>query len=113
MSAGSSKSTLSGQLNDTQTATNNGNVTEDFSIRGQDTSCPWTLAGSSGTDQYVHEFSTNDGSDWTALTTSYQTLATGVSASGTTDFDLKITIPSDTSCGDEQSVDITILAEEQ
>ena len=100
-------------LSDTQTATNDGNVTENFSISGQNTACPWTLAASAGNDQYVHEFSTNDGSDWTLLTTSYQTLATGVAQDGTVDFDLQITIPTSSSCDDEQSVDITILAEEQ
>ena len=104
------KSTLSGELNDLQTATNNGNITENFNIMGQN-SANWTLAGAAGTNEYVHKFSKDSGGDWTALTTDYQTLATGVVAtSGTQDFDLQITTPNSTAVYTEQSVDVTVQA---
>ena len=97
------------QLSDTQTATNDGNTTEDFNIEGANTA-NWTLANASGTDQYVHQFSINGGSSWTDLTTSYQTLVTGIAASGTKDFDLRIWLPSSTTYYTQQNPNVTIQA---
>ena len=112
LAVNTSQDTTSGNLDDSQTATNDGNVTENFNIKGQD-SAAWTLASSAGADQYVHEFCTSNcdtSPTWTALTTDYQTLATGIEASGTQVFDLKITTPTSTSSYDEQSVDVTVQA---
>jgi hypothetical protein len=103
------KSTLVGELNDLQTATNNGNVTENFNIKGQN-SANWTLAASAGADQYVHKFSKDSGVSWTALTTSYATLATGIAALGTQTFDLQITTPTSSTNYTQQSVDVTVQA---
>lgn len=98
---------------DTQTATNNGNISEDFNIKGQN-STAWTLAGTSSTDQYVHKFCTascgSAPTNYTALTTNYQTLASGVAASGTQTFDLYITLPSSSSSFTQQSVDAIVQA---
>lgn len=117
MPANTSKTTLSGELNDMQTATNDGNVTETFNIKGQNTVCPWTLASSSGSDQYVHQFCNDTDLDcsspptnYTALTTSYQALDTGIAQSGTVNFQLRITVPTSTNCYTQQSVDVTIQA---
>lgn len=113
-----SKDTTSGGTNNTQIATNAGDVAEDLNIKGQ-SSANWTLAGSAGSEQYVHSFcKTGSGSPdpcdasptWTALTTSYQSLATNIAASGTQRFDLKITTPTSTSATSQQSVDVTIQA---
>ena len=109
LTAGSSQDTTSSGLNDTQTATNDGDVTENFNIKGQN-SASWTLTATAGSEQYVHEFSTNGGSNWTALTTTYQTLATNIGVSGTVNFDLKITVPTSTNDYTQQSVDVTIQA---
>lgn len=116
----SSVSTLSGELNDMQTATNDGNITEDFNIKGQDASgggCTWTLAATTSSDQYIHEFCNDTDNDcttpptnYTALTTTYQTLKTGISTSGTVDFQLRITTPSSSTCFNAQSVDVTVQA---
>src|SRR3989339_877269 len=54
-SLGSSKNTVA--LSDTQTATNAGNVTSQLNIKGQN-STAWTLAGTAGSDIYVHKFCT-------------------------------------------------------
>lgn len=115
-----SKTTLSGELNDMQTATNNGNVTENFNIKGQNTACSWTLASSVGNNQYVHQFCNDTDNDcsspptnYTALTTSYQTLDTGTAVSGTVDFQLRLTTPTDSSCFNQQSVDVVIQAVQQ
>ncbi len=110
LAASATANTTSGGLNDTQVAENDGNGSESFNIKGQNTSCPWTLASSSGAEQYKHEFSVNSGSVWTPLTTSYQTLGSGIAVSGTKSFDLKITMPSSSSCATSQSVNVTLQA---
>lgn len=98
---------------DTQTATNNGNISEGLNIKGQDTAS-WTLSSSAGSDQYVHRFCTSTcGSaptNYTALTTNYQTLSASVAANGTQTFDLHITTPTSSSSFTQQSVDVVVQA---
>ena len=98
---------------DTQSATNDGNVTADLNIRGQNTAA-WTLAGTVGANQYVHRFCTTScaspPTSYTALTTSYQTLASGVTATNSQTFDLYITTPTSSSSYVAQSVDVTVQA---
>ncbi len=110
---GGAASTTADSINDSQTVTNDGNITSDLDIRGQNTAA-WTLAGSSGADQYIHQFCGEANCDsapvWTALTTSYQALATSIAAAGTKVFDLKITLPASSSSYTQQSVDVTVLA---
>ena len=94
----SQEDTTSSGVNNTQVATNDGNVVENFNIKGADAG-NWTLAGAAGANQYVHEFCRGDTGTcdatavFTALTTSYQELDTNVATSGTQDFDLQITTP--------------------
>lgn len=114
LAANTSKSTIATDLNDTQTATNNGNVAEDFTIKGQN-STNWTLSGTAGVDTYVHQFCvsscTTPPTNFTALTTSNQALGAGnVAASGTQNFDLRITTPTSSSVTTQQSVDVTVTA---
>ncbi len=118
LAVNTSKDTTSGSLNDTQTATNNGEAAEDFNIKGSN-SASWTLGASAGSEQYVHYFcTTGSGSPdpcdasptWTALTTSYQSLATNIAAAATKKFDLKLTTPTGTTATAQQTVDITIQA---
>lgn len=108
----SSANTTSSGTNDSQTATNNGNVTSNLNIKGQNTTA-WTLAGSIGADQYKHDFciTTCDSSPtWTALTTNYQTLASGVATSGTQVFDLRLNTPSSSTSFTQQSANVTVQA---
>jgi len=111
MSLGSSKSTIT--LSDTQTATNAGNVTSQLNIKGQN-STGWTLAGTAGSDQYVHKFCTASCStpptNYTALTVNYQTLSASIAASGTQNFDLELTVPNSSSTYTQQSVDVIVQA---
>jgi len=105
--------TTSSGLNDSQTATNDGNVSSDLDIKGQNATggTGWTLAATIGSDQYVHEFCTTDcdsSPSWTALTTSYQTLASGVAGSGSQVFDLKISLPSSVSDYTQKAVDVMV-----
>lgn len=106
---GASKDTTATGLNDTQTATNGGNVAEDFTIKGTN-SASWTLSATAGSENYKHEFSTNSGTLWTALTTSDQALASNVAAAGTQTFDLKITTPTSTAATSSQNVNVTVTA---
>lgn len=114
IAAGTSKDTTASGLNDTQTATNNGNVNENFNIKTSNATggTQWTLGATPGTDVFVHEFSTNGGASWTALTTadSYQALATGIAASGTQNFDLRITVPSTSSDYQQKTITVTVQA---
>lgn len=112
LATSATEDTTTSGLDDSQTATNDGNVTEDFNIRGQN-SANWTLGATAGADTYVHSFCTSNcdsSPTWTALTTSNQTLATGVAASGSQTFDLQIETPTSTTSYTEQSVDVTIQA---
>lgn len=99
-------------LDDTQTASNDGNVNQDFNIKGQ-SSANWTLAATNGNEQYKHEFCTTTCDTtpiFTPLTTSYQALAAGVAPAGTKAFDLKLTTPTATAATTQQSVDVTVQA---
>jgi hypothetical protein len=118
MTINASKSTI--ELNDMQTATNDGNVTENFNIKGQDATgagCTWTLASTNGVDQYVHQFCnatdydcSNPPTNYVALTTTYQTLKTGIPPNGTVQIHLRLITPTQTSCYGQQSVNVTIQA---
>jgi hypothetical protein len=100
----------------TQIITNNGSGAEDFDIKGQNASgggCTWDLiTGVPGQDEYKQEFSTNAGGNWTAITTNYGAMSTGIAKDGTVNLDLKITMPSISTCFQGQSVDVTIQASE-
>jgi len=113
LEVGTSKSTL--DLTDTQTATNDGTVTEDFDIKSTDATrgggTTWTLVtGTPGNNEFKHEFSTDSGSSWTAMTTSYASLATSVGTSSSEEFDLQITMPGSTDDYAEHSITVTVLA---
>jgi hypothetical protein len=118
LATNTSKDTTSGGLNDTQSATNDGNAAEDFNIIGQ-SSANWTLAASPGTNQYSHQYcKAGSGSPdpcdasptWTSLTTSYQSLGTNVASLSSQRFDLKLNTPTSTSATAQQTVNITVQA---
>ena len=108
---GESKSTI--DLSDTQTASNDGNTTENLNIKTSNAlnGTSWAIGSSPGANVFVHEFSTNSGGNWTKFTEadSYQSLATGVEVSGTVDFDLRITVPTD-SDSTQKNITITVQA---
>lgn len=115
-----SKDTTLGQLNDTQTVTNNGNVNETLLIRGQN-SDNWTLEGAAGVDQYVHQVCTagtgvTDPCDtnpvYTALSIVNQALPpfSVYTPTAIQKFDLKITTPTSSSVSAQQNVSVTVVA---
>jgi len=118
LNVNTSRSTLPAEENEMQTATNNGNVTVNFNIKGT-VSSPggWTLAGTAAENVYVHKFCNDTDLDcetpftnYTALTTNYATLDTSVANAGTVDFQLRITTPTVVSSYVEQDVDVWVQA---
>ncbi len=108
---GGQKSTI--DVSDTQTAKNDGNIAEDFTITTSNAAggTGWTLGSSSGINVFVHEFSTTGGSSWIKFTTadSYQSFVTNVAANTTQNFDLRVTTPS-SSDAVSKTITVTILA---
>lgn len=98
-------------IDDSQTATNDGNVSVDLNIRGTDTD--WTLGVTAGDETYRHDFciSDCDGTPtWVPLTTTNQPLASGVATSTSQVFDLRISTPTVTTTFTEQAVTVTVQA---
>lgn len=93
------------------TATNNGNVTEDFSIvSGNSTN--WTCGAAAGNNTFAMEAKGGDlGDTWTAINTS-KTLETDlVKTTGSVPFGLRFSAPTDTTfIGVQQSITITVTA---
>jgi hypothetical protein len=120
LSVNTSKSTAPSDLNDVQTATNNGDVVVNLNIRGQNAGgggCTWVLTADNGDDQYVHKFCNETDSDcsspptnYNSLTTNNQTLKNGVAVDGGVDFHLEIITPTLSSCFGEQSVNVIVQA---
>lgn len=109
---GSSKSTTNTGTDQTQVATNQGNVAETFNIKGQ-TAGGWNLASVAGSEAYFHRWCTTNcdsSPTWYSLSTGYTTLATGVAASATQAFDLLVGTPSITTDYSTHSVDVTVQA---
>jgi len=101
------------------TASNNGNVTEDFNIRGSN-STDWTLSsspdatGTVGTDQFAHRFdagSTFVNAEAAALdSVTYKSLSVDIVQSGNQDFVLQMNMPTSSSVTTQQSTDVTVQA---
>ena len=92
----------------------------DVDIKGDNTTggTGWTLSGTANTDNnYMHYFCndtdnvcTDTGSNYTALTTSYAVLDTGISNGNTVAFQLNILTPQVPTAFVQQSSVVTILA---
>ena len=86
---------------------------ETFNVMGS-TSTNWTLGATAGTDIYVRKFCTSTCAapltNYTALTTSYQTANTNVAINATTTLDLMINTPNPSTSFATQSVDVMIQA---
>lgn len=108
-----SRDTTTAGVNDSQTATNDGNITEDFNIMGTD-SAAWELADVAGSEAYTHGFCTTNcdvSPTWTQFNeTSYTQLANSISSSADQVFDLRLQTPTSTATFTQQSVDLTVQA---
>lgn len=111
---GATANTTSTGVNDSQTATNNGNVEEDFNIRAAD-STNWTLAATAGSEQYTMKSCVTNCDTtptWTGvgISPSYVSLSTNVATSGTTVFDLLVGAPTSTTSYGQQTITVTVQA---
>jgi len=114
-SSGTKDTTTGGEgVDDSQTATNDGNVSVDLDIKAVDTA-NWTLGATAGVETYTMKYCTSDcdsSPTWTSvgIHPSYATLATGVAASGSQVFDLQVGVPTSTSNYTEQTITVTVMA---
>ncbi|HEY9584864.1 MAG TPA: hypothetical protein VJI33_04865 [Candidatus Paceibacterota bacterium] len=119
MSANTASSTLTLFSGAGIVATNDGSLA-DFDIFGADTN-DWTLNSATSTaDNYIHKFCNETanncsasgvfGADFTALTTSPQTLSSNVAADGTVAFQLSLHTPNPSTVFTEQSAVVTVQA---
>lgn len=107
------KDTTSSGVDETQIATNDGNITETFNIKGDDSGTSWTLGSNAGNEIYANDFCITDCDGtpvWVELSTSYVELKAGVASSGTQDFDLRINTPTVTSVFTEQTIGVVVQA---
>ena len=113
MSVGTTKNTLAASLDDRQKASNDGNVDEDFNIKGMHSTSAgttWALVGTTAPEAYTHGFNTDQGVGWTQLTTDYLQFGNAVAVGGTQWFDLQLGTPSSTTDTNEQTVNVTVQA---
>jgi len=115
VAVGATEDTTASGVNDTQTATNNGNVAEKFQIKsfngigGTD----WTLGSSQGDNTFTHKASTDGGNNWSIAMIeagTYYDLAASVLAEGYQDFDLQIGMPTSITDYGEHTITVTVLA---
>lgn len=95
------------------TATNTGNGQANLSIVGADATGggnTWTLAANTGNEAYSHDYSTDNGNTWTALTTSAQPLAGNVAPGGNMSFQLRLRMPTASASTAEHSMSVTVMA---
>ena len=92
----------------TVVATNNGNVSLDLDIKGANGAGGWAIGATAASDTFVVAVT----SPAITLTTSDQTLSTGLAASGTKDIDMTYSAPTADTVGGgvAQGFDITITA---
>lgn len=103
-------------LNQTQTATNDGNVNIDLSIKSSDAigGTNWNLVAAVGSlDEYTHEFSVDSGTNYASFDVNnsvYSSIAASVNPTGFQDFDLRIKTPTSTSDTLEHTITVNVLA---
>jgi len=113
MAVGTHRSTIAADLNQTQTVSNTGNVPVNINIRSGN-STNWTLAPTTGVDQYTHMFChTSCGTpptNFVALTNTNQTFQNGVAVAGNRSLDLRLSTPTSTVQFGQQSITVTVQA---
>lgn len=108
---GSGESITTIDLSETQSARNDSSIPVDLNIK-TDVPSGWILGPTPALDTFVHEFSTNSGSNWTKFldTDTYQLLTTNVGINDTSDFDLRFTAPDPSTSSSEKTITITVQA---
>ncbi len=112
----STADTTTNGVNDSTTATNNGNIAEKLNIKAENTaSADWTLGASAGSETYTMKFCTADCDttpSWSSvgISPSYVTLVASVVKDGTQVFDLQVGTPTSTAHYDAQTITVTVQA---
>ena len=109
--------TTASGVNNTQTATNNGTVAEDFNIKSSDAigGTQWTLGAAQGNNIFTHTASIDAGSTWDIAMTvagSYTTLATNIVKDADRTFDLRIEMPTIITDYTAKTITVTVQAVE-
>jgi subtilisin family serine protease len=92
------------------TATNDGNVPEDFAIQCGNSGQGWTCGAAAGIETFSMKAQGGDLTDWTAIHTS-QILKTNVAEDGAVTFDLQFRAPTATvHLDNEHSITVTVTA---
>ena len=95
---------------------NNGNVQEEFKIKGADATAEgstWELSDVQGSKKYVHKFGVGSSpSTYTALNKTGSTLVDDINPDSTQDFKLRIEMPSSTDSYEQHSTTVTVVAEQ-
>ena len=106
---------------DTQRVTNNSSSAVNINIKGQNSvgECIWSLSGTNGYNQYKHQFCNDTDDDCTApptnysdLSIAYQRLFSNLAKDAYGEFQLRLVMPTSTSCNSSQQVDVTVQATE-
>jgi hypothetical protein len=110
----STKDTTTAGVNDSETAQNDGNITENFNIKAGNTAA-WTLAATAAANQYTMKSCITDcdsAPTWTAvgIDPSYVTLASGVTSTSSQTFDLQVGTPTSSASYTVQTITVTIQA---
>ena len=95
--------------NTTFVATNDGNITANFLVRGDNTAA-WTLAATAAAEAYVHRASPDAFTTTIVLTTTNQSLETGIAASGTSTVSLNMDLPTSSAATAEQTAPVIVVA---
>ena len=90
-------------------ATNDGNITADFLVRGDNTA-DWTLAGTAASEAYVHRASPDAFTTTIVLTTTNQSLQTGIAPAGTSTVSLNMDLPTSSAATAEQTAPVIVVA---
>lgn len=97
-------------------AKNTGSVSEDFYIKStvatESGQTDWALGTAVGTNAYVHQFTTDNGTGFTNMSTANTLLGGGVAAAGTQAFHTQIAMPIVTTGTGQKSITVTITAVE-
>ena len=106
---------------DTQRVTNNSSSSVNINIKGQNSlgECIWSLSGTNGYNQYKHQFCNDTDNDcttpptnYTDLSIAYQRLFSNLAKDAYGEFQLRLVMPTSTSCNSSQQVDVTVQATE-
>ncbi|MCK4388142.1 MAG: hypothetical protein KAW00_05155 [Dehalococcoidia bacterium] len=115
VAVGATEDTTASGVNDTQTATNNGNVAEKFQIKSSNAigATDWTLGSSQGDNTFTHKASIDGGNNWSIameVAGTYYELVASVPVDGSQTFDLQIGMPTSITDYGEHTITVTVLA---